>query len=184
MRKRLIIGPTQLDITLKRLCHQLIEEFPEFKEAVLIGLQPRGIPFGNALKSRLEGLGFKNIPFGMLDTTFFRDDFRRKNKPLKANTTEIPFLIENRHVILVDDVLYTGRSTRAALDAMIAFGRPKSVSLLVLVNRKHTQELPIQSSFTGHFVNTLSTQRVEVEWDGKDNLDGKIWLVDQKEENG
>ena len=118
---------------------------------------------------------------GQLDVTFYRDDFRRKAEPIKASSTEVPFLIENKNVILIDDVLFTGRSVRAALDAMIAFGRPKTVELMILISRKNTQELPIKPDYIGRVVNTMASQRVKVEWEEKDKK-SKVWLIDLEEE--
>ncbi len=114
---------------------------------------------------------------GFLDITFYRDDFRRRDIPLEANTTSVPFIIENQKVILVDDVLYTGRSVRAALDAMIAFGRPSKVELLVLVNRRYSRDLPIQADYTGLSVNTMPSQRVLVEWENHGAKKDNVWLV-------
>ena len=129
------------------------------------------------IKARLESLVKVNIPIGYLDTTFHRDDFRRREMPKKANETNIPFLVEEKNVILVDDVLYTGRSVRAAMDAMISFGRPRKVELLVLIDRKYTRDLPIQPNYIGKSVNTMQSQHVMVEWRDKDRKKDSIWLV-------
>lgn len=179
MQKRLIIDHTLLDITLSRLAHQLIENHGDFASTVMIGLQPRGVLLANRLKKTLDQLLEKPLKLGYLDTTFHRDDFRRRDVPIKASTTEIPFLIEDKNVILVDDVLYTGRSVRAALDAMISFGRPKKVELLVLINRKYTRELPVEPTYVGNAVNTMDTQRVLVEWN--DDQTGNVWLTTKQE---
>ncbi len=180
MEKRCILGPEQLDITLSRLCQELIENYGNFDETVILGMQPRGVLFASRIQQRLKDLTKKIVPIGQLDVTFYRDDFRRKPEPLKANSTEVPFLIENKQVILIDDVLFTGRSVRAALDAMIAFGRPKSVELMILINRKNTQELPVKPDYIGKSVNTMSSQRVKVEWDEKEKKN-KVWLIDLEE---
>jgi len=179
MQKRLIIDHILLDITLSRLAHQLIENHGDFASTVMIGLQPRGVLLAIRLKKTLDQLLEKPVPLGYLDTTFHRDDFRRRDVPIKANTTEIPFLIENKNVILIDDVLYTGRSVRAALDAMISFGRPKKVELLVLINRKYSRELPVEPTYVGNAVNTMDTQRVLVEWN--DDQTGNVWLTTKQE---
>src|SRR5690606_1427635 len=113
------------------------------------GLQPRGIFLADRLAARLKEFVNRKIELGYLDITFYRDDFRRRESPLKANSTKIDFTIENKKVILVDDVLYTGRSVRAALDAMNAFGRPAKVELLVLVNRKYTRHIPVEPDYIG-----------------------------------
>lgn len=179
MQRRLVIDNILLDITLSRLAHQLIENHGDFASTVMIGLQPRGILLANRLKMKLDQLLETPIKLGYLDTTFHRDDFRRRDMPLVANTTEIPFLIENKNVILVDDVLYTGRSVRAALDAMTSFGRPKKVELLVLINRKYTRQLPVEPTYVGNAVHTIDTQKVLVEWN--DDQTGNVWLTTKQE---
>ncbi len=167
----------KLDVTLLRLCHQLIEHYGKFENAVMLGSQPRGIFLGKRLHTLLEGLvpGI-SLPYGDLDITFFRDDFRRRESPLQPNRTRIDFLIEGKDVILVDDVLYTGRTTRAALDAMLAYGRPASVTLLVLVDRKHQRELPIEPTFVGITVDTIEDQRVSVQLSESGGNDSVILL--------
>lgn len=178
MPKRLILDGRLLDITLTRLCQQLIENHGDFGQSVLLGLQPRGILLADRIRKKLAGLTGQNLPTGYLDTTFYRDDFRRRETPLKANTTHVPFLIEDRKVILVDDVLFTGRSVRAALDAMTAFGRPAKVELLVLIDRKYTRDLPIEAHYVGRHVNTILSQKVLVEWKEQGLTEDAIWLVD------
>lgn len=154
----------KLEITLRRLCQQLIETYGNFENTVMLGAQPRGVYLGRRiqklLKQMLDGL---MVPYGDLDVTFYRDDFRKRSLPLQPNQTQIDFLIEEKHVILIDDVLFTGRTVRAAMDAMLAFGRPQSVALLVLVDRKRKRHLPIEASYIGIQVDTIETQRVLVE---------------------
>lgn len=179
MQKKLILDTALLDITLNRLCQQLIEKHGVFEEVVMLGLQPRGIFLAELIHAKLQRLTKKNIPLGYLDATFHRDDFRRRDTPAKASETRIEFPIENKHVILVDDVLFTGRTVRAALDAMIAFGRPASVELLVLVDRKNTRDLPIEADYVGRYVNTLESQRVLVEWEAQGHKQNKIWLINK-----
>ncbi|HSZ24555.1 MAG TPA: bifunctional pyr operon transcriptional regulator/uracil phosphoribosyltransferase PyrR, partial [Cytophagaceae bacterium] len=149
MQKRNIIDHKLLQITLYRICQQLIENHDDFKDTVIIGLQPKGIFLAERIRKIISDTLGKEIPLGILDTTFFRDDFRRGDVPLKANTTKIPFLVEDKKVILIDDVLYSGRTVRASLDAMIAFGRPAKVELLALINRKYSRDLPIQPNYVG-----------------------------------
>ncbi len=177
MEKRLILDTELLQITINRLVEELIENHDDFENTVLIGLQPRGVFLAERIKNRLEDRLNKKLPLGYLDTTFYRDDFRRRDSPLQANATKIPFLIENKKVILIDDVLFTGRTVRAALDAMIAFGRPKLVELLTFIDRKFTRDLPIQPDYVGKRVNTLKSQRVLVEWVDQGAKSDKIWLV-------
>jgi len=174
---RLILSNPLLDITLNRLCQQLIENHGDFSNSVILGLQPRGIYLAERITKKLREETKLDIKIGYLDATFFRDDFRRRDTPLKPNETKVPFVIENKKVILIDDVLATGRMVRAAIDAMQAFGRPEKVELLCLINRRYERDLPIQPDYTGMRVNTLDTQRVLVEWKEQGNEEDKIWLI-------
>jgi len=177
MQKKLISNQELLDITISRLCYQLIENHNDFSQSAILGLQPRGKLVADRIKNKLESLVKRKVDIGYLDTTFHRDDFRRRESPKKANETTIPFLIEDKKIVVVDDVLYTGRSVRAALDAMISFGRPTSVELLVLVDRKYTRDLPIQPDYIGRSVNTMKSQRVMVEWRESGCAEDSIWLI-------
>ncbi len=181
MQKRLILDSALLEITIDRLCQQLIETHDEFQDTVILGLQPRGIFLAERIKNKLESLLDRPIDFGKLDTTFYRDDFRRRDVPLKANTTDVPFIIENKQVVLIDDVLFTGRTVRAALDAMTAFGRPSKVELLVMVDRAYCRDIPIQAQYVGKFVNTLFSQKILVELKEQGMQNDNIWLVDKVE---
>lgn len=178
MQKKLILDSDLLNITLDRLCQELIENHGDFDETILLGLQPRGIFLAESIQERLSAIRKKEIPLGYLDATFHRDDFRRREIPAKASETRVPFLIEGKKVVLIDDVLYTGRTVRAALDAMIAFGRPEKVELLVLIDRKRTRELPISADYVGKYVDTLESQKVLVEMDGG-HKHNKIWLINK-----
>lgn len=179
MRKKLVLDSDHLDITLSRLSHQLIENHNDFSNSVIIGMQPRGIFLAELIQKKIQQATKKTIPLGYLDTTFHRDDFRRREVPAKASETRVEFVIEEKNVILIDDVLYTGRTVRAALDAMIAFGRPAKVELLVLVDRKHTRDLPISADYVGIYVDTLETQRVLVELEAQGHKQNKIWLINK-----
>lgn len=177
MQPKLLLEKTRFDVTIKRLCHQLIEVHNDFSHTVIIGLQPRGIYLARRIQQELQSiLKTKTIHVGELDTTFYRDDFRKKE--LIPNRTNIDFIIEDKNVVLVDDVLFTGRTIRAGLDAMLAFGRPKDVELLVLVDRRFSRHLPIQAKYVGITIDSISTQKVKVDWkelDGKD----KVTLLDK-----
>lgn len=177
MQKRLILDSRLIDITIDRLCQQLIENHQHFSDTVLIGLQPRGIFFSRFIRQRINKLISIELPLGYLDTTFHRDDFRRRDVPKKANETRIDFIIEDKNVILIDDVLFTGRSVRAALDALLAFGRPSRVELLVLVNRKYSRDLPIEPDYVGRNVNTIDSQTVRVEWKEQGDKENSILLL-------
>jgi pyrimidine operon attenuation protein/uracil phosphoribosyltransferase len=176
--KRLILSSPLLEIMTSRLCQELIENHQDFENTVIMGLQPRGIFFAERVVAELRERTGKDIPQGHLDATFYRDDFRRRDSPLLPNKTNIPFLIEGKRVILIDDVLASGRMVRAALDAMTAFGRPKMVELLVLVDRRYNRELPIEPDYFGMKVNTLESQRVLVEWKEQGFEADHIWMVD------
>lgn len=177
MQKKLILDSDLLDITLNRLCQQLIENHNNFKDTVILGLQPRGIFLAELIHQKLEKLIGSKILLGLLDTTFHRDDFRRRDTPAKASETRVPFVIEGKSVVLIDDVLFTGRTVRAAMDAMITFGRPTKVELLVLVDRKHSRDLPIAADYVGKYVNTIESQRVLVELQAHGDKQNKIWLI-------
>lgn len=176
-RKKLIFDSDLLDLTISRLCQQLIENHADFSDTVILGLQPRGIYLAEQIHRKLEKDTRKSIPLGYLDVTFHRDDFRRRETPAKASETRITFVIEGKKVVLVDDVLFTGRTVRAALDAMIAFGRPAKVELLVLIDRKYTRDLPVAADYVGKAVNTLPTERVLVELEAQGHEHNRIWLI-------
>jgi pyrimidine operon attenuation protein / uracil phosphoribosyltransferase len=176
VQPKILLEKTKFDVTIKRLCHQLIEVHNDFSETVIIGLQPRGIFLARRIQAELQSiLKTKEIKCGELDITFYRDDFRKKE--LIPNRTNIDFIIEDRNVVLVDDVLFTGRTIRAGLDAMLAFGRPKDVELLVLVDRRFSRHVPIQAKYVGITIDSISTQNVKVEWKETDGKD-KITLLD------
>jgi len=176
MQRKLILSSPLLEITISRLCQELIENHQDFTDSVIIGLQPRGIHFAKRIHQELEQTTGVKIPFGYLDATFYRDDYRRREL-VKANETKISFVIENKRVVLIDDVLATGRMVRSALDAMTAFGRPKKVELCVLVDRIYNRDIPINADYVGKKVNTLDTEKVLVELYEKGHEADKIWLI-------
>ncbi len=159
-----ILSEGQLELTLQRLCHQLIENHYPFKDTALVGLQPRGVALAERLVSRIRSIyPDLKIDYGQLDITFYRDDTHRQIHI--ANQTTIDFPIENRSVVLIDDVLYTGRTIRAAMDALIDFGRPSKVELCVLIDRKFNRQLPIQPDYAGKVIDTIFSQNVTVNWE-------------------
>ena len=174
LNDRIILDSTQFDLTIKRLAHQLIENHNDFSNTIIIGLQPRGTFLAERIKKELHLINKKYVvPTGSLDVTFYRDDYRRQGNPLVPNKTDMNFDIEDKDVILVDDVLFTGRSIRSGLDAMLAFGRPKTVELLVLINRRYERHLPIQANYIGKNVHTIVSERAKVTWketDGEDKV--------------
>lgn len=169
-----IINTKEFNLTIRRLAFQLIENHNNFEETVIIGLQAKGVYLADRLKKELELINpALKLNVGYLDITFFRDDFRRTEKPIVANETRIDFIIEGKKVVLVDDVLFTGRTIRAGLDAMLAFGRPSLVELLVLVDRRYTRHLPIQPTYVGKVVDSIVSEKVSVEWkevEGEDKV--------------
>jgi pyrimidine operon attenuation protein/uracil phosphoribosyltransferase len=163
MRPATLIDSEQLSLIIKRLCYQLIENHDDFSNSVILGIQPRGVFLAERIKSHLEKiLSGQKIHCGALDITFHRDDFRRRDEPISPSSTNIDFEIEEKNVILVDDVLYTGRTIRAGLDALMNFGRPSTVELLVLVDRRFSREFPVEPSYIGKSVDSYDNQRVEV----------------------
>jgi pyrimidine operon attenuation protein / uracil phosphoribosyltransferase len=179
MQKKIILDAALLDITISRLCQQIIENHHDFSDSAILGMQPRGVFLAEMIHKKLEKDLKTTIPFGILDTTFHRDDFRRRETPVKANETRVPFILEGKKVLLVDDVLFTGRSVRAALDAMISFGRPAKVELLVLIDRKYNRDLPIAPDYVGKQVSTIATQKVLVELVAQGHKQNKIWLINK-----
>lgn len=171
MKPRVLINSKQFELTLTRLCFELIENHNHFTETVILGIQPRGTLLSRRIFEQLSRVNSNHIDYGELDITFYRDDFRRRREPLAANKTTINFEIENKKVILIDDVLYTGRTIRAAMDALMDYGRPKSVELLVLIDRRFSRHLPIQPDYIGKTVDAIESERVKVEWKETDKTD-------------
>lgn len=175
MSQKLLLNTKEVNIILHRLACQLIENHLDFSNTVLIGLQPRGIYLASRIKNILEiEYSINNINLGFLDITFFRDDFRRADKPLEANKTQIDFLVEDKKVVFIDDVLYTGRSINAALTAIQSFGRPAEVELLVLIDRRFSRHLPIQPDYRGRQVDAINNEKVKVLWKENENEDAVL----------
>ena len=165
MSKKVLLKSREIEIILHRLACQLIENHHDFSNSVLIGLQPRGSLLAKRLSSILSiSYQIKNINLGFLDITFYRDDFRRREAPLEASHTKIDFLIEKKKVVLIDDVLFSGRSVRAGLTAVESFGRPENVELLVLIDRRFSRHLPIQPTYKGIQVDAINEEKVIVKW--------------------
>ncbi len=170
-----ILSEQQLALTVKRLAHQILENNLSLENTVLIGLQPRGIWLSDRIVQELQKIvDPAHIQYGKLDITFYRDDIRKSLHI--ANATDIPFNLENRKVVLIDDVLYTGRTIRAALDALLAFGRPSKVTLCVLVDRRFNRELPIQPDYTGKTIDTIISQKVIVNWKETNGVDEVVLM--------
>ncbi|MEL0240761.1 MAG: bifunctional pyr operon transcriptional regulator/uracil phosphoribosyltransferase PyrR [Flavobacteriaceae bacterium] len=172
MSSNLLLDSKSIGVILHRLANQLLETHLDFKNTVLIGLQPRGVYLAERLAKLLkEDYAVSDLRLGYLDITFFRDDFRRSEKPLSASKTKIDFLVENQKVVFIDDVLYTGRSIQSALSAIQSFGRPSSVELMVLIDRRFSRHLPIQPNYRGRQVDAINEERVRVLWKDKDGED-------------
>ncbi len=174
MKPTVIVNSKQFQLTIQRLCFQLIENHNDFSNSAIIGLQPRGIYLANRLQKELEKITGEEILTGALDITFYRDDFRRKNRPLIPSVTNLDFSLEGKQVILVDDVLYTGRTVRAGLDALMAFGRPSRVELMAFVDRRFSRNIPIEANYVGKSVDSIATERVAVNWKETENIDEVI----------
>jgi len=171
---RQIISPQRFKITLTRLAHEVIENYPTEEDLHIIGIQEKGVVLANRL---IEIISNKNkcrkVHFGKLDITFYRDDFRIRSKPLKASATQIDFDIEGQRIILVDDVLYTGRTIQAAMSALQDLGRVDRIELLTMVDRRFNRHLPIKADYTGIQVDSLDEAYVSVQWEhieGKDEI--------------
>ena len=181
MESQVLINEEQFALILDRLAHQLLEHH-DFNDTDLVGLQPRGTRVAERLAVRLsELLGGKEIKCGALDVTFHRDDLRMRDKPIAPQENIMDFLVEDRKVILVDDVLFTGRTIRAGLDALLAYGRPQKVELAVLIDRRFKRELPIEPTYIGQQIDSISDQHVVVEW-SEENKSDRVILFNAKPE--
>lgn len=177
MSQKVLLSSKEINIILHRLACQLLENHLDFSDTVLIGLQPRGIYLAERLTKILKDeYGVKDIVLGFLDITFYRDDFRRGDKTLEATKTKIDFLVEDKKVVLIDDVLYTGRSIRAALTAIQSFGRPSEIELLTLIDRRFSRHLPIQPNYRGRQVDAINDEKVKVMWKENDGED-VVYLI-------
>ncbi len=167
----------QLQITMQRLAHQLTENLTDFSQMVLIGIQPRGVFFSEKIAGFVKKIAAGNaLQYGKLDITFYRDDVHQGDGLNEPAATDIPFSIENKNVVLIDDVLHTGRTIRSAMDALLDFGRPKSVELMVLIDRRYSRELPIKPDYVGRTIDTVMSQKVKVYWQEKDGKDEVVLL--------
>ncbi len=162
---KLLLSGERFRLTLERLCHQVLEDWAGFANACLVGIQPRGVLLADRIYQRLSALtGRSDIPYGRLDITFYRDDFRLRETPLAPYPNEMNFLISGQKVLLIDDVLYTGRTIQAALAALQHYGRPERVELMTLVDRRFNRHLPIQADYVGLAVDALDEAYVKVHW--------------------
>ncbi|MBS1587155.1 MAG: bifunctional pyr operon transcriptional regulator/uracil phosphoribosyltransferase PyrR [Bacteroidetes bacterium] len=178
-----LLDKNQLNITLQRLAHQLVENHLDLANTAIIGIQPRGIWLSDRIAAMVKQItGEKQINYGKLDITFHRDDVHKHDIHVPAPTS-INFSIEGKDVVLVDDVLHTGRTIRAAMDALLDYGRPKNVELMVLIDRRFSRELPIQPDYVGRTVDTIITQKIKVYWAEKDAKEEVVLIDQQKQDN-
>jgi len=176
-----IISSEQFGIMIERLSHQLIENHGDFSNTILVGIQPRGVEFAERILEKLNQISNNSIQSGNLDITFFRDDFGRRDNPIEAQELDMNVSVEGKRVVLIDDVLFTGRSIRSAMDALLSFGRPKQVELMVLIDRRLTRHLPIQPNYVGRTVDTILEEKVIVKWKSSQSED-KIILINSENE--
>jgi len=173
MKPATLLNSEQFKLTLRRLCREIIEHFELDEDCIIIGMQPRGINLGRRMVAELKELAPKlNVVYGEIDVSLYRDDFR-KREVFNLKESKMDFLIEDKRVILVDDVLFTGRTIRAGLDAILDYGRPREVQLMVLIDRRFKRQLPIEAKYIGKQVDSIASQRVTVKWkdiDGKDEV--------------
>tara|TARA_B100000902_G_C27147041_1_gene831679 strand:- start:72 stop:611 length:540 start_codon:yes stop_codon:yes gene_type:complete len=166
LNEREILDKDAIKITIERLCHQLIENHNDFNNTVIIGVQPRGTYLSNRILSKLgEIVPASKIQSGNIDISFYRDDLMRRGEPIIPAEMDMNLSVEKKNVILIDDVLFTGRSIRSAIDALMTFGRPKSVELLALIDRRFSRHLPIQPNYFGKQINAMQSEKVIVEWE-------------------
>ena len=174
IEERQILNQKDIQITIERLCQQLIENHGDFKNTVIVGVQPRGTFLSNRIIGKLKQLlNTTDLESGSLDISFYRDDLRRRDEPIVPEVMDMNLSLEGKDVVLIDDVLFTGRSIRSAIDALMAFGRPKSVELLTLIDRRFSRDLPIQPNYVGRTIDAIDSERVIVEWkevNGKDRI--------------
>ena len=176
MPNKILLDSKKIEIILSRLVYELIENHKDFHDTVLLGLQPRGVFLIDKILEvfKRDHPNIK-IKSGILDYTFFRDDFRRSEKTLSASSTKIDFSIENKNVVLIDDVLFTGRSIKAAMSSIDTYGRPNSIELLVLIDRRFKREIPIEANYCGAKIDTFKGDRVKVLW-GEQLKDNVIYI--------
>lgn len=162
---KVLLQKQQLHITLQRLAHQLAEHHDDFKQAAIIGIQPRGVFLSDRIVEIMRGIVPGPIPYGKLDITFYRDDVHKGGGLHLPSANDIAFSVEGRAVVLIDDVLHTGRTIRAAMDALLAYGRPSRVELLALIDRRFSREVPVQPDYVGQSIDTIMSQKVRVDWE-------------------
>ena len=178
--KTQLMSASEIDRTLVRLAHEILERASDLDKLAFVGIRRRGAPLAQRLAAKIQELEKRQVPVGMLDISLYRDDLSTIADRPVVNTTEIAFPVTGKEVILMDDVLYTGRTVRAALDALFDHGRPARVQLLVLIDRGH-RELPIEARYIGRVVQTTDNEIIEVKFQETDQME-KVLLVERVEE--
>ena len=178
--KAQLMSASEIDRTLVRLAHEVLERTQDLDRLVFIGIRRRGVPLAQRLSKKIDSLEQRKIPVGILDITLYRDDLSTVSPQPVINATDIPFPVVGKDVILMDDVLYTGRTIRSALDALFDHGRPARVQLLVLIDRGH-RELPIEAQYVGRMVQTTDREIIEVKFQEIDGVE-KVLLVEKAAE--
>lgn len=175
--KAQLMSASEIDRTLVRLAHEILEKTNDLDRLAFIGIRRRGVPMAQRLARKIEALEKRIVPVGILDINLYRDDLTTVDIKPVVSATEIPFSVQGKDIILMDDVLYTGRTIRAALDALFDHGRPARVHLLVLIDRGH-RELPIEAKFVGRSVQTSDNEIIEVKFQEIDSME-KVLLVEK-----
>ncbi|MEX2604882.1 MAG: bifunctional pyr operon transcriptional regulator/uracil phosphoribosyltransferase PyrR [Gracilimonas sp.] len=176
MKKAKIMTAEDLDRTYLRFAHQFLEPYDDFSRLAVIGMQTRGVYMGKRIIREIKNAFNNDIDFGVLDVTFYRDDYRSKLKMPEVKVTEIPFDLYDRDIVLVDDVLYTGRTVRSAMDALMAYGRPRSIKFCCMIDRGH-RELPVSADYMGMYVPTYENEEVRVKVEEIDDEDA-VYVVE------
>lgn len=182
MKPHIIIDSSGVERILTRMTHEILEVHKGTEQLTLIGIQTRGVHMARRFQKRIRDIEGVEVPVGVLDITLYRDDWTRISQHPVIQATDIPFSVDGRDVLLIDDVLFTGRTIRAAMDALIDFGRPRRIELAVLVDRGH-RELPIQANYVGKSIPTRRSENVNVMFLESDGVD-QIVLEEGREEDG
>ena len=178
--KSQLMSASEIDRTLVRLAHEILEKTKDLDQLAFIGVRRRGVPLAQRLAAKIKALEDREVPVGILDINLYRDDLSTVGAKPQLNATEIPFSVQGKDIILMDDVLYTGRTTRAALDALFDHGRPARIQLLVLIDRGH-RELPVEARYIGRTVQTSDNEIIEVKFQEIDNME-KVLLCERAPE--
>lgn len=177
-QKKIIMDSKKLNQTINRMVNEILEKVDDLDNLLIVGLQTRGVFIAKRIIEKIKNIEQIEIPLGIIDISLYRDDFYEKTTDLTLKETNLPFSLDDKHILLVDDVLYTGRSVRAAIECLIDFGRPQSIKLAVLIDRGH-RELPIQPDIVGKsFITRQNEEIISVKLEEIDNFDS-VFLIDK-----